>query len=414
MSNELLGHFSKTELKKTVARIEAMKSQRRDYIYPAKKLSMTGGQLTLSGQVFQVVPQEGDGGPGICYTEWKDAEVAAEQVKGKIVPQKVGNLPLNGTAESQLAEKLNIPIRYVRFLKETGKHVDLLDHNVTTLLSRDDRKFFIRSLADPDTGSFARAFLSTGYRVLDNCDLFFCAAEEFQNQQVAIQSARLWDDGGHFELFAYAPGIVGKVRTDRPYDPGDGWMSRWKGEEGDVQNAGIKISNSETGEGGLNVRPCILTRVCANYCIWGTTVSQIHLGKRREEEGLILSDDTKTMEWELTWKKVRDAIRTAFNPAAFQEYIDAMNKATARVIADPVKAVDNVVAEYAITEERKAAILTRMLEFGDRTQYGLLQSVTFASHQADQIGRPDEASQLEQIGGKILELNDRQFAALVS
>jgi hypothetical protein len=409
-TTELLGHFDASAIAGVVGRIERMKRGRRDYLYPAPRLSMRGGRLVLSGKVFRVAPDGGLDG-GICFTEWADAEAAADACGGRVVPEEAGAIGLNATAEGQLADKLGVPMKFVKHLKE-GKHGDLLDHNVTTLLARDKRRFFVRTLAG-DGGTFARAFLGDGYRVMDNADLFFAAAEEFERLGVSVQKARLWGDGDHFELFAFAPHIAGQVRLDRPFDPGDGWLSRWKGGEGDAQNAGIRISNSETGDGGLRVRPCVLTRVCQNYCIWGTTVSQIHLGRRREEEGLVLAEDTLALEARLTWSKVRDAIRTAFDVGRFREYIARMNDATTQTVPDPERAVGNVVREFSITEDRKASILSRLLGFGDRSRYGLVQAVTYAAHEADRLDRPAEASVLEEAGGKLLEMADTQFAALV-
>lgn len=411
--NDLLGHFDADAIATAVARIETLKRQRRDYLYPAARLGMAGGKLVLVGKAFRVVPSDADPAVevGAYFTEWADAETVADVTGGRIVPIEGGaSVGLNPTAEGQLADKLAVPVKFARHLRDN--HPDLLDHTVSTLLARDKRKFLLRTLAT-DTGAVARAVLSDGYKVMDHSDLFFAAAEEFANLKVSIQKARLCGDGDRFELFAFAPHITGQVRLDRPYDPGDGWMSRWKGSDGDVQNAAIRISNSETGEGGLTVRPAILTRVCANFCIWGSTVSQIHLGKKREEEGLILSEDTRVLESELIWKKVRDAIRTAFSPDLFRGYIDRLNRATTQAVPDPARAVDSVVRAFSITDDRKAAILARLIGFGDTSRYGLVQAVTFAAHEADRLGRPVEASRLEEVGGELLGMADAGFAALV-
>ena len=410
---DLLGRFDADAIATAVARIEALKRQRRDYLYPAARLGMAGGKLVLTGKAFRVTTPDADpnASTGPYFTEWADAEAAADATGGRIVPMEGGAaIALNPTAEGQLADKLSVPVKFARHLRD--HHPDLLDHTVTTLLARDERRFLLRTLAT-DGGAVARAVLSDGYKVMDHSDLFFAAAEEFGNLKVSIQKARLWGDGDRFELFAFAPHIAGQVRLDRPYDPGDGWMSRWKGSDGDVQNAAIRISNSETGEGGLTVRPAILTRVCANFCIWGSAVSQIHPGKKREEEGLVLSEDTRVLEAELVWKKVRDAIRTAFNPALFRDYIDKLNRATTQVVPDPERAVDSVVRAFSITEERKAAILARLVGFGDKSRYGLVQAVTYAAHEADRLGRPVEASRLEEVGGELLGMADTGFAALV-
>lgn len=408
-ANELLGHFDSEAIARTIQEVEHMKASRRDYIWPSKRLRMAEGRLVLSGKTFQV---QGGDGSAVCYTTWQDAEAAADHLGGKIaVVEDSGAIPINRTTLTQIADKLGVPTKYLSSLRERGQG-SLADHNVTTLLQADDRNFLLRTLAD-QSGSRVRAFLSDGYRVLDNADLFFCAAETFTEKQAEVWQARLWGDGDGFEVFGVASKIRGQVRLDRPFDPGDGWLSRWKGTEGDVQNAAVRISNSETGTGGLNVRFCIFTRICANFCIWGNTVSQVHLGRRREEEGLILSEDTQAMESELVWKKVRNAIRTAFDPVRFQAYIDRLDGLTQQVIPEPGVAVGNVVKAFGITEERKAAILAGILGTGDRSRYGLIQAVTGAAHLADRQGGADEASHLEEVGSQLVTMADEHFAGFL-
>jgi hypothetical protein len=115
----------------------------------------------------------------------------------------------------------------------------------------------------------------------------------------------------------------------------------------------------------------------------------------------------------LVWKKVRDAIRTAFTPEKFREYIDRLNGLTQQVVPEPEVAVANVVKAYAITEDRKATILGNLFATGDRSRYGLVQAVTAAAHLADSQGRAEEASTLEEVGGKLVAMPDTQWAGLL-
>ena len=412
VQNECFGTYQAGEVEALVKELDRQKKSRRDYVYPASKLSMNeDGTLVFAGSdTFKV----GDR----VFTEWADAEKAANESGVQLeYLGKSGALPLSETAEGQLCEKLGIPVGYVHRLRE-GENRDLAATNFRTLLERNDGRFLVRTL-----DNHVRAVLSTSYKVMDNGDLFFAAAQEIGENKAELWKARLSQDG--FEMLAAAPHIRGQIRTDRPFDPGDGWMSRWKGGDGDVQNAACRISNSETGRGGLHIRPAILTRICCNFMIWGTGVSHIHLGKRREEEGLLnhmadqdggmaWSDDTRQAESRTIWLKVRDVVRTTFDPVRFAAYIDRLNGATQVEVRRPEKAVENIVAEFELSEERKVQILAHLMNSGDRSRYGLAQAVTDTTHDAEREENTDAASALEEAGGELIEMSDRRFEVLAA
>ncbi len=49
---DLIGHFDADASATAVARIEALKRQRRDYLYPAARLGLTNGKLVLTGSAY--------------------------------------------------------------------------------------------------------------------------------------------------------------------------------------------------------------------------------------------------------------------------------------------------------------------------------------------------------------------------
>lgn len=405
MSQQLqwVGTFPRESCAQLVAEIERQKVARRDYIYPASKLSVDNEGNLLMQEVdgFKV----GD----TVYTEWAQAESAATASGQKLEHVgKVAPMQLSQTAHRQLCERLGVSHmgRYVAGLRAKG-HGDLAATNFQTLLSRETKRFLVRTL-----DGRARAILSDSYRILDNGDLFFCAAETLQQVNADIWNARLSED--RFQLLAVSPHIRGEVTTDRTFDPGDGWESRWAGGEGDVHNAALSISNSETGNGCLSVNPAIMRKVCANFNVWTNGVAEVHLGRQKGEEGLILGDDTRAAEAKTIWLKIRDVIKTTFNPEKFKEYIERLNRATTREIpaGNVEKAVDNVVQEYEISNERRNSILANLLRTGDRTQYGLIQAVTSTAHDADRDGNPDTAYELEAIGAKLADIDAGRFGIL--
>tara|TARA_R110000803_G_scaffold210718_1_gene283366 strand:- start:3490 stop:4704 length:1215 start_codon:yes stop_codon:yes gene_type:complete len=390
--------FDKGSILKTVAELKRQQESKFDLIVPAKRiLYCDDGRLAVDAGPKSFTVGE------FTYFDWAQAEAASDEIKeaggnGEIkVADSEPVIELNRTAASQLRTRLGIPAKFEDALLKAN-HNEIAGGLHRDLLAKDNRSFLLRCL-----DGRVRAVLSDRYRILDNHDLFFCAADKFGDVAAEIWKARVWDNG--FELFA-TNDIEGKVRTDRPFDAGAGWRAKWSGSEGDVHNAAVRVSNSETGGGGLNVRLCILRNACANFCVLSDGVSIIHAGSLSEsdDDGLIRSTERRQKESEVIWLKVKDAIATAFDAEKFQAHIDRLNDATQVVLENPTEAVDNVVEAYSLSDDTRDAILANLVGSGDTSQYGLVQAVTGVAHGLDAAHRTEAASELETIGAKILEV----------
>lgn len=347
----LSAQFDPASIRRVAAEIDRQKTAKRDYVLPTSRLAFDdAGRLMIQGKTFTV--------GGRTFLEWSDAEAESDRVR-----------------QAVLSSDTQDPAEVADAIANAGK--------ITV---------------SNESGSIE----------------LYAAASRFRDTGATLWKARLSDDG--FEMFGVADHIAGEVRLDRPFDPGDGWLSRWAGRSGDVQNAAVRIVNSETGRGGLNVNLSIVTKICANFCVWGEGVSAIHSGRAIEadDDGLIVSDETREKESAVIWSKINDAISTAFNAERFQKLLDRMNDATqVEIPADRIEAVvDNVVAKFSIAEDAKRSILDELLATGDRSQYGLAQSVTNAAHASDRAGKPEAASEFETIGAAILETPKAAFEKL--
>ncbi len=299
----------------------------------------------------------------------------------------------------QLAEALGVPRLFFDRLRLDARHAAELAHLSNHLLSSEPKSHLFRTL-----DGNVRSVLSTSYRILDNADLFFAAAAEFSKVKAEIWEARLTDDA--FRLYAVAPGITGEVRDEvkngthwNPSDDGKGNVDR--------HVAAVALSNSETGRGGLNVRPATLRMVCANWNVWDESLAQIHLGKKRGEEGWI-STETQRLEDRVIWAKVRDVISTAFDPIKFERIIAALNGAKVEIAPDPLRAVDAAVEFCGLAEDSIEAIRKQFVAEKDFSRYGLVQAVTWQTHGA----KTDEARDaFDDAGAKILATPLRKILA---
>jgi len=76
--------------------------------------------------------------------------------------------------------------------------------------------------------------------------------------------------------------------------------------------------------------------------------------------------------------------------------------------------VENIVAEFELSEERKVQILAHLMNSGDRSRYGLAQAVTDTAHDAEREENTEAASVLEEVGGELIEMTDRRFEVLAA
>jgi hypothetical protein len=133
------------------AMLRDQQARKLDIVAPASAIRARHGQLVLDGTDPQLGPD------GVTMTT------------GTYTPTDV--------CDQGLADKLAIPAPYLRRMRD--QRPALYDTNVNGWLDHDPRKFLIRCLR-PTTGTgpgAARAFLSDGYKRIDNLDVLMAALD---------------------------------------------------------------------------------------------------------------------------------------------------------------------------------------------------------------------------------------------
>lgn len=292
-------------------------------------------------------------------------------------------------AHRQFAQKLDIPEKYYDRLL---LHPEAWAFNLNWWFEREPKRLFVRTFQERGGASgIIRAVLSERYRAIDHLDVVLTALEELRNLSgIRIESCDLTEE--RMYLRVSHPGVRAEVKP------------------GDEIRAGMILSNSETGLGSLYVKPRLLRLVCQNGMVTDLGVEQIHLGRKISEE-FLYSDETRRLENELVFRKVKDMIRSIFSPETFEKIVSRLMEATEVRVMEPERAVKNVVARYGLTEERKEEILKGFIDGGDSSKYGLIQAVTHAAQSEED---PHEFTRLEAIGGEILDMDEENFHELVS
>ena len=255
-------------------------------------------------------------------------------------------------------------------------------------------KKLIRMLKNQDDEWYIRALLSDRYKVIPNDQLFMMAAERIKEIGAEVWDARLSEDA--FYLYCVAPGVSAQVRTDRTFEAG----ARWAGDAGDSVNAALMIRNSETGQGGCEVCPAIVTKVTGAYLVRQNALSMRHVGKKHAMDAM-LSLATIKKGNELVFDQIRDFIVSAFDADKFQDFVDRLQDATQDELEDPAAAAEAVRVVYDLSEARKNSIVNWLMTSGDRSRYGLAQAVAREAHDNERLAA-DEATYLEHVGSDLI------------
>jgi len=279
-------------------------------------------------------------------------------------------LAINGSCHNQIAEKLEIPLKYYHRMEEETP--ELLARNVNTWLERSEKDFFIRGMGDS-----VRAFLSDRYRVIDHLDVLYCALNELQAHDAEIEDCFLSETELNIKV---------KSQTLRDF-------VRHKD---DLIMGGIFITNSETGHKALRVEPRMFRVKCSNGMIVEELVTrEIHIGNGDE-----ISD-------EIVYLSLRRSIRELFN--RFGEIVLLLRESTEAKIRNPQKVIQNVVDQYKLSETQKANILMAFGAEPEYDQYGIANAVTQAAQKEETW---EKSVELEKLGGKLVALPMEEFKAL--
>ena len=298
---------------------------------------------------------------------------------------RVEPLDILPTAHRQMSAYLNIPWKY--YDRMCQENIGLLAQNVNTWLQKGPEHRMIRTI-----DGRARAFLSNRYRRIDNIDIAQITLPILEAMPDAIfESCNLSDD--YMYIKVVNPRLTAEVVP------------------GDIVQAGVVISNSETGQGAVCIQPLIYRLVCSN----GMTVNEArarrnHIGRvsSADENLLIYSKETLAADDKAFIMKVQDTVKAAVDEARFAKILDKLRESTDKKLntTDLPAVVKLASSSMGITEVESDGVLQRLIEGTDYTLYGLANAVTRHSQDVESY---DRASKLEEIGYQIVTMSPALF-----
>jgi hypothetical protein len=294
-----------------------------------------------------------------------------------------GEFGITPFAHRQIAARLGVPAKfYDRMLAD---YPDQYAGVVNAIMRREPEKRMVRTLRGD-----ARAYLSNGYKIRDNYALMehimpvLGAIPDVQFPRCSITDTRLY-------ITAINPNVEREIKV------GDGGHC-----------AGIRITNSEVGNGSLSVFPVVWTRVCTNGMVRESFGQRhYHIGGRigdndNEDAFEVFSDATRELDDKAFFAKVGDVVKAAVSDHLFDQIIDQLrNAADQHIEGDPVAAVEEVQNTFDLTDDERGGVMRHLIEGGDLSMWGVVSAVT---RTAQDVADFDRAMDLERVGGKIVEL----------
>ena len=311
-----------------------------------------------------------------------------------------GDYGIRHTAHLQIGDRLRIPRDYYSRMLNAAPH--LLRDNINHWLRNQPEKRLVRTL-DGDV----RAFLSDRYRPLDNMDLAEATLPVLTESGADVRSCDVT------ETRMYIKAVIPDVEVDIPPPLGSSQLRPV------TVQPGIVISNSEVGMGSLAIQPAVHTLACLNMAVWAqSALKKRHVGRvlsngrngSEEDIWQYFSDDTRRASDEATWKQVRDLTQAALTGPAFDDIIKKLTEArVARIEGDPIEVVQRVGQSKGLTERERSGVLRHLIEGGELSMFGLHNAIT---RQSQDIEDYDRASDLEVLGGQVIELSRSDWQAI--
>jgi hypothetical protein len=310
-----------------------------------------------------------------------------------------GTLLPTGTCDAAMADKLGIPVAYLRRLRD--EHLGLYDANVNGWLEQQPgRRLLIRALRGDAGGGIARAVLSERYRFVDNLDVLLAVLDGIRSAgaDVEVRRCDLTERRMYVQIASRSVAAQADLLLRDYVSPFTGA----RGADNPLVFAGFVLSNSETGHGSFSITPRLIAQVCSNgYTITKDAMREVHVGGRLDAGVVHWSAGTQQAAIQLITRQAADATATFLTGDYLRRSLDDIERRAGFPVADVPATLKYVAAQCRFTDEQQATILDHFIGGADRTAGGVLQAVTSAAQVEED---PDVAYELERLGLRAMTL----------
>ena len=314
---------------------------------------------------------------------------------------KYDRMSVDRHALGQMGSWAKIPYNYIRTMDDNRRY-DLLAENFNSWFKNPvndsrTRKMF-RGLASKNrtTGDEKiniRSFHSDRYSVFDHEDLLSVAmpAIDELEEDFILKSSSITNSKMYMKLLF--PETEGKV-------------------VGDTVQLGLSITNSEIGLGSISVQPLIYVLRCTNGMVLPASgIKKRHIGSVLENDGLIeYKEDTRKMAKEFHSKKTRDSIKSVVDGLFNGEILRSLNEsADSKPVNHPQKAIEKITELFSLDKKESEGTTLAFWKERNLSKWGMANAVTEIANTHSSY---DRASELESIGGKIINMHESEWSRI--
>ena len=372
MSETTIVSSARMSLDQLVARLDEVRRTKADFILP------------LSSYICEAWAEEGA----------PSRITITPRVGANVDGAKPFNLGFMGKGLEQLVERLPVPLPANRVRDLAAKYPNALANLITDELRDVKGRSMLRTI-----DRRIRAVLSDQYRILDHIDTAVAALDVARKFNAHPIECSLTDS--HMRIKFTTKEVFDTINVRKNGGPSEGYLKSIvhdlfnDGDKGIVHPL-VTITNSETGDGGLNVSRGIFVPRCRNGLVLEKSLRQVHVGKRLDEG--LLSQEAIAADSKAVMLKARDIITSAFEAEPFKALMVKVHDACGAEIPKPNESVERVVSDLGLSEEDSTAILSHFLRDYDTTRFGLAGAI---SRHAQDL-EPEKAAELEQYAGALL------------
>lgn len=245
-------------------------------------------------------------------------------------------LQLSPRAETQLLQRLGVPVSFFRRLPENLRWA-VANHFVQNGLG--EGAALIRTVR----GDTVRALLTDAYTPLDDVDILPAVADILGDQEVTIEKLDFSDDATHLRILFPRQTVEARA--------------------GDVLTTGIHVTNSEVGYRAVHVDALVYRLVCSNGLV------------RAESSGRTTLRHVGQVD------RLKDYMARAIADARdnAHQLLGQFRDSVQHTLSDPEELLRGFARDSDLTREQLQAALAAYALEPDRTLYGVVNSLTRAA-----------------------------------
>jgi hypothetical protein len=155
--------------------------------------------------------------------------------------------------------------------------------------------------------------------------------------------------------------------------------------------AGLKVTNSDVGEGARSIAPEIVVQICGNRLTLTASADRaVHLGSLKDEGVIQWSAETMEQELKLITSQATDAVSTFLTPEWFLGKVAEIEALAGAPVGKPEEVIKDVSKNAGFSQGEADAILAHFLRGGSYTSGGVANAVTSVSQTLDNADRAAE------------------------